>query len=158
MVGISNKEAPLRLLALGMVHKKTSTITDFNLTPVDGGGVTTVSELTILKEVMLQIQRFNHLPSIPKPCEVFDMMGGSGTGGLFAVMLGRLQMTIDGALYEYRSLAKTVFSDTKTAPCDGAFRATTLEKAVQSIVHKYGGTGNPKMTLLEPEHESACKV
>lgn len=74
------------------------------------------------------------------------------------MMLGRLQMAVDEALREYRSLAKTVFSDTKIAPCDGAFKATTLEKAVQSIVHKYGGAGNPNMTLLEPEHESVCKV
>ncbi|KZT33313.1 FabD/lysophospholipase-like protein [Sistotremastrum suecicum HHB10207 ss-3] len=35
-----------------------------------------------------------------KPCDYFDMMSGSGTGGLIALMLGRLQMSVDDCLRE----------------------------------------------------------
>jgi len=28
----------------------------------------------------------------PRPCESFDLIGGSGAGGLIAIMLGRLRM------------------------------------------------------------------
>ena len=27
-----------------------------------------------------------------RPCEYFDLIGGTGTGGLIAIMLGRLRM------------------------------------------------------------------
>lgn len=129
----------------------------------DGGGVTAITELVILKEIMLQIQKQNHLRTAPKPCEIFDMIGGTSTGALIAIMLGRLQMTVDETLEEYQRLAKTVFSDTKNAFGDGAYKATTFEKAVQSIVRRYESPDgqelvDPNMTLLDPEHESACKV
>lgn len=112
---------------------------------------------------MLQIQKQNHLQTAPKPCEIFDMIGGTSTGGLIAIMLGRLQMTVDEALQEYRHLAKTVFSDTKNAFGDGAYKATTFKKAVQSISRRYGCPDGqklvgPNMTLLDPVQESACKV
>lgn len=41
----------------------------------DGGGVRGYSSLLILKEVMARI------PGNPKPCDVFDMIGGTSTGG-----------------------------------------------------------------------------
>ena len=44
-----------------------------------------------------------------RPCHYFDYIGGSSTGGLIAIMLGRLRMTVDDCLKEYRSLSATVF-------------------------------------------------
>lgn len=91
------------------------------------------------------------------------MTGGTSTGGLIAIMLGRLRITVDEALQEYRLFAKTVSSDTKNVFGDGAYKATTFEKAFQSIVRRYGSLGgqnlvDPNMTLLNPQYESACKV
>lgn len=40
----------------------------------DGGGVRGYSSLLILKEVMARMGN-------PKPCDVFDMIGGTSTGG-----------------------------------------------------------------------------
>jgi len=53
------------------------------LLSLDGGGVRGLSTLYILKGLM---QRLNHerqkegLPAV-KPCEVFDLIGGTSTGG-----------------------------------------------------------------------------
>ena len=73
-------EKPLRILSL------------------DGGGVRGISSLYILKEIMRQIAREHaennpEAPEIsPRPCEYFDLICGTSTGGLIALMLGRLRM------------------------------------------------------------------
>lgn len=50
---------------------------DLNLLSLDGGGVRGLSSLLILEKLMLQIDEKNP----PKPCDYFDMIGGTSTGG-----------------------------------------------------------------------------
>lgn len=57
---------------------------------------------------MTSIQKQKKLMSLPNPHEVFDLIGGTGRGGLVALILGRLKMTIEQALNEYTALAKGV--------------------------------------------------
>jgi patatin-like phospholipase/acyl hydrolase len=59
----------------------------------------------ILRQVMATVNP----ESPPKPCEYFDMIGGTSTGGLIAIMLGRLRMTIDDCIDAYTSLLDKVF-------------------------------------------------
>lgn len=40
----------------------------------------------------------------PRPCDVFDVIAGIGPGGWLALMLGRLQMDVAGALAEWYNL------------------------------------------------------
>jgi patatin-like phospholipase/acyl hydrolase len=51
---------------------------------VDGGGIRGTSELLILKEIMERIQFQLNLDVIPLPCDYFDLIGGTSTGGLVA--------------------------------------------------------------------------
>lgn len=47
----------------------------------DGGGVRGLSSLYILKDLMESVnKKANNDPPI-KPCEYFDMIGGTSTGG-----------------------------------------------------------------------------
>jgi patatin-like phospholipase/acyl hydrolase len=46
----------------------------------DGGGVRGVSPLRILKKIMEKVAELEGKPDI-KPCEYFDMMVGTSTGG-----------------------------------------------------------------------------
>ena len=39
-----------------------------------------------------------------RPCHYFDYIGGSSSGGLIALMLGRLRMSVDGAIALYKQL------------------------------------------------------
>jgi patatin-like phospholipase/acyl hydrolase len=48
-----------------------------NLLSLDGGGIRGLSSLYILKHVMEAINP----DSPPKPCEYFDMIAGTGSGG-----------------------------------------------------------------------------
>jgi patatin-like phospholipase/acyl hydrolase len=50
---------------------------ELNILSLDGGGVRALSTLYILKNLMEAIDR----ESPPKPCDFFDMIGGTGSGG-----------------------------------------------------------------------------
>lgn len=51
------------------------------LTVTDGGGIRGVSELVILHEIMKRVQFDLKLPDLPPPCDYFDLIGGTSTGG-----------------------------------------------------------------------------
>lgn len=51
------------------------------------------------------------LDAMPKPCEIFDLILETSTGGLIAVMLGRLGMTVEECLECYRTVGQKVFRD-----------------------------------------------
>ena len=72
--------------------------TPLHILSLDGGGVRGISSLYILKELMDQIKLklMHDKPDEPletlRPCDVFDLICGTSTGGLIAIMLGRLEM------------------------------------------------------------------
>lgn len=47
----------------------------------DGGGVKGLASLLILQRVFRTLQRLEDLPDLPRPCEYFDLIGGTSTGG-----------------------------------------------------------------------------
>lgn len=53
------------------------------LLSLDGGGVRGLSSLHILKGIMTDLDRACQQQNLPtlKPCEVFDLIGGTSTGG-----------------------------------------------------------------------------
>jgi patatin-like phospholipase/acyl hydrolase len=53
------------------------------LLSLDGGGVRGLSMLYILKGLMAQLNQARQAVGLPsvKPCEVFDLIGGTSTGG-----------------------------------------------------------------------------
>jgi hypothetical protein len=59
---------------------------------LDGGGVRGLSSLMILRDIMEAVQGEVDTPEVPRPCDYFDLIGGTSTGGLIAIMLGRLGM------------------------------------------------------------------
>ena len=63
---------------------------------LDGGGVRGISSLYMLKDLMAQVNRQYRLdhPDDPAlcPCDVFDLICGTSTGRLIALMLGTLEM------------------------------------------------------------------
>lgn len=92
---------------------------------------------------------------MPKPCEIFDLIGGTSTGGLIAILLGRLELSVQQAIDEYRVLSKVIFGPKKAFWKDGKFKASRLERAVEGIVRKYGGDQEGVMGL---KGEGRCKV
>ena len=86
------------------------------LLSLDGGGVRGLSSLYILRDIMWRVAGEppeGQERTIPKPCDYFDLIGGTSTGGLIAVMLGRLEMTVDDCIKAYVTLSKEIFSQPK---------------------------------------------
>lgn len=82
---------------------------------IDGGGIKGYTSLLILKRIFRTLVIEGNLAEEPRPCQVFDLIAGTSTGGLIAVMLGRLHMTIDECIAEYEEVGKRIFG--KRPPC-----------------------------------------
>lgn len=93
-------KAPGKSLAL-VRSSFVGSVRDVKLHPrilsLDGGGVRGLSCLLILRNIMEEVARRNGAVEA-RPCEYFDLIGGTGTGGLIAIMLGRLRMVRTPAL------------------------------------------------------------
>ena len=126
---------------------------------------------------MERIQAREHREETPLPCDYFDLIGGTSTGGLvvafivirvfcvltyacllsslIALMLGRLGMSVENAVRCYGTLSGTVFSDMKQAWGDGRFKASQLEKVIKEIVKEQTRKENERMM---PPHDRGCKT
>ena len=129
---------------------------NLRLLALDGGGVRGLSSLMILQQLMMTVDS----ESPPKPCEYFDMIGGTSTGGLIAVMLGRLRMTVDDCINAYTSLSDEVFEKKShrvniNGKLQGRFDAAELERAVKKILADRGFDEN---TLFKESPDVSCKV
>ncbi|KAK3896647.1 acyl transferase/acyl hydrolase/lysophospholipase, partial [Staphylotrichum tortipilum] len=128
---------------------------DLRLLALDGGGVRGMSSLMILRRLMAAVDP----DAPPKPCDYFDMIGGTSTGGVIAIMLGRLRMTIDECIDAYTTLSDRVF-EKKSYRVDikgklqGRFDSAALELAVKNILVSRG-LGEDAL-LKDPD--SPCKV
>jgi len=76
---VGQKDCGLRLLSIGEADFCLSKRTLTRLT--DGGGIRGLSALLILREILYRIKQIHSLPEIPRPCDVFDLAGGTNTGG-----------------------------------------------------------------------------
>lgn len=112
------------------------------ITP-DGGGVRGLTSLLILRRLMHLIDHENP----PKPCDVFDLIAGTSTGGLIAIMLGRLEMDVEAAIEAYTHLSQIVFKPRKRNLIGGhvfqkvvghaTFNHKLLEAAIKDIVRNH---------------------
>jgi hypothetical protein len=125
---IASRNRPIRVLAL------------------DGGGVRGLSSLLILRELMERLAArigITKLSSI-RPCDYFDLIIGTGTGGISALFLGRLRMTATDAIEEYVRMADTAFKLSpirlwrfwgSNAPLDGNVLGRAVGDIVQESLH-----------------------
>ncbi|KAH7021523.1 acyl transferase/acyl hydrolase/lysophospholipase [Microdochium trichocladiopsis] len=128
---------------------------DIRLLALDGGGVRGLSSLMVLRSLMAAVDPDNP----PKPCDYFDMIGGTSTGGLIAIMLGRLRMSVDHCIAAYISLSNDVFQKKShrvklNGKLQGRFDSATLERAIKQILKE---TGHDENVLLK-DASSTCKV
>ncbi|OIW22746.1 hypothetical protein CONLIGDRAFT_687165 [Coniochaeta ligniaria NRRL 30616] len=128
------------------------------LLSLDGGGVRGLSSLLVLKQIMEAFDPQNP----PKPCDYFDMIGGTSTGGLIAIMLGRLRLTVDECIQAYSELAPEAFAKVhhriklRNGDTQGRFNHVALEKGIKSLLQRY--QMDPESLLKESAIDSSCKV
>ncbi|KAK4698954.1 hypothetical protein P7C70_g7315, partial [Phenoliferia sp. Uapishka_3] len=112
---------------------------------LDGGGFRGLSALMILKHT-LTCTRGQMDDPLPRPCEVFDLIVGSSTGGLVALMLGRLGLSVDEAIDLYIQMGPRMFAKPRflhSVVGNGRFDASGLRACMVEIA----GAGE---TLLQP--------
>lgn len=114
--------------------------------------------LIILQELMHRtfVETTGRAPKrseIPKPCEYFDLIAGTGTGGLIALMLGRLRLDLETCKDMYVRMTKRVFETDKTIAGipyrSTLFKASRLEEAIRDCVREHTvyeneGNDNPE--------------
>lgn len=102
--------------------------------------------LIILQELMYRIYvecegKAPHRDQIPKPCDHFDLIVGTGTGGLIALMLGRLRLDLETCKEVYVRMTKRVFETDKTIAGipyrSTLFKASKLEEAIRECVREH---------------------
>ncbi|KAF2150035.1 FabD/lysophospholipase-like protein [Myriangium duriaei CBS 260.36] len=124
---------------------------------IDGGGVKGLSALFILRKLM----EFIDPDDPPKPCDYFDLIGGTSTGGLIAIMLGRLEMSVDECIEQYLILQDKIFKRKHLSPVgcfggvQGRYDHTALEDGVKSLLRSKGLEEN---ALFKNPNKMACKV
>ncbi|KAF9349842.1 hypothetical protein BGX34_001570 [Mortierella sp. NVP85] len=144
---------------------------------LDGGGVRGIASLIMLDEIMKRIQKRRGLPELPRPADYFELAAGTSTGGIIAIMLFRLHMTTQQAIDEYKIISKQVFQTTlhgwdvpsfldpvvtsfKTFFQRSCFDPANLDKAIDSVMEKYGLDENDKKLKGKAplDHKNSRKV
>jgi len=104
----------------------------------------------------------------PKPCEYFDLIGGTSTGGLIAIMLGRLQMDVEACIDAYLQLSADVFQPKRCninilgkakdkVKVRERFDSEKLKQSIQTIVDK-AEEDEGKDAKLRKEANPKCRV
>ncbi|KIM19889.1 hypothetical protein M408DRAFT_54713, partial [Serendipita vermifera MAFF 305830] len=78
----------------------------------DAGGVRGFSQLEIMRNIMYRLnwdRNPNGFDQSVLPCEYFDLIGGSDTGGLIAIMFTRLRMSVEEASEEFFTITEEVY-------------------------------------------------
>ncbi|CAE6420323.1 unnamed protein product, partial [Rhizoctonia solani] len=102
-----------------------------NVLCIDGGGIRGLSSLIVLQEIMLRVESASGGQQL-HPYEHFDMIAGTGTGGISACMLGRLRMPVQKAIEEYVKLMKSVFTDKKSIGST-VYKGAKLKEALRTM-------------------------
>ncbi|CUA77370.1 Nephrocystin-3 [Homo sapiens] [Rhizoctonia solani] len=89
------------------------------------------------------------------PYEHFDVIAGTGTGGISACMLGRLRMPIEKAVERYAELVKEVFKHKKFTGVP-MYKATKLQAALKTMVRE--ATGDDDEMMREDQSNNPCKT
>ncbi|KAI1746523.1 hypothetical protein F4782DRAFT_55480 [Xylaria castorea] len=133
------------------------------LLSLDGGGIRGISTLIILKYLMKRVNPENP----PKPCDYFDLIGGTSTGGIIAIMLGRLRMDVQECIDKYIELSSAAFTPRRSKAniiwkvkdkwdVAGAYRSDVLAKEIRRAVQDHLESKDPEAVFQDPD--SACKV
>jgi hypothetical protein len=147
----------IRIISFGNSYSIRSLIIPLpnSLSETDGSGLRSISQLEVLRNIMHRIQ-WNTNPEDPEkvilPCDYFDLMGGTDTGGLDAhldcphclnslyhrlitLFLVKCRMSVDEALDVFYDICETVYVDTTI---DAAERSGRLRHCLENILKNKG--------------------
>ena len=117
----------------------------------DGGGVRGLSSLLILQALMIRINENLKVEGYLKasdsdlcPQDIFRFAGGTSTGGLIAIMLGKLGMSVEACIDKYYELSRTIFKkkhvrgNITRGLATARYSGKTLRESVRKLLHERG--------------------
>ncbi|CAM1511722.1 Fc.00g092350.m01.CDS01 [Cosmosporella sp. VM-42] len=137
------------------------------LLSLDGGGIRGISSIIILKEIMRQVNKGRPSREHLEPWQVFDLIGGTSTGGIIAIMIGCLRMSLDDCEKAYVTMAEQIFQPKRSSlnpkrfvdyiQARERFSSRSMEKVLKDIIGSQTGNQNTKLMGTE-QNDPACKV
>ncbi|PCG88153.1 Acyl transferase/acyl hydrolase/lysophospholipase [Penicillium occitanis (nom. inval.)] len=116
----------------------------------DGGGIRGYSSLLILENLMENISQKEGREALP--CEYFDMIGGTSTGGIIAILLGCLRLSARDALKVYDKVGAAAFTPKRwhlnPYSTSGRYSATKLKEVAQTVLRENDFVGNNDSALF----------
>ncbi|KIM24259.1 hypothetical protein M408DRAFT_243225 [Serendipita vermifera MAFF 305830] len=112
--------------------------TNIKLASFDGGGIHGLSQLKIVDHIMHRLSRDdepNESNGRSLPYEHFDLIGGSGTGGLIAILLTKLRMSAQEASEELWNIMEHVY---KPANLSASQRTEALKRCMERAMQRKG--------------------
>jgi len=119
-----------------------------------------------LMEVLRRERGFTEEEKL-EPWQEFDMIGGTSTGGLLAIMLGRLRMSVDECESAYLHMSKTIFTRSRATAnylgraydflqAGAKFQAQPLEDSIKNAIRDAGL--KEEELLWEKDIAESCRV
>ncbi|CUA67580.1 Calcium-independent phospholipase A2-gamma [Rhizoctonia solani] len=135
---------------------------------LDGGGVRGLSSLIILREFLARMGEKTGAAKPILPADFFDLIVGTSTGGIIALMLGRLRMDVHQAIGVYKDLSKKVFCTGWFPPLLSyhtllygkvpiIYDASKLEQVLKETIAKHTKDGDAE-ALLEDLSPNSCRT
>lgn len=83
----------------------------YNVLSIDGSsGFRSLSQIIQLDEYLKTIPAVHEKEGVsPRPCEHFDLIGGTSVGGLLAIMFGPLEMSCDEVKNAYIRMGRRIY-------------------------------------------------
>lgn len=125
----------------------------------DGGGIRGLSSLYILRHVFyrLNYDRAEQGQSAIEPWQYFDLIGGTSTGGIIALMLGRLRMSIDECVAAYENLGEAVFRAPQRLGHRARFDERKFEEVIKKVIsNRFPGSDPEAVQLIEDSEVQSC--
>ncbi|KIM20244.1 hypothetical protein M408DRAFT_82349, partial [Serendipita vermifera MAFF 305830] len=121
---------------------------------IDGGGVRGFSQLEIMRSIIYSLnwnKNSSGFEESEHPWQHFDLIGGSGTGGLIAIMLARLRMSVEEASEEFFTITEEVY---KNDALDSPERSRRLRQCMEDLLQRRELPLDAK--LLEEAPDDCC--
>lgn len=109
---------------------------------LDGGGVRGLSQILILKELMLEVRLQNKLDFTPEPNDCFDFICGTEAGGLIAILLGRLGMSLAECEEIFGAFSTKIFRRASGRTLFGLLRRQRVRRKLHKILTPLVGLGS----------------
>lgn len=94
-----------------------------------------------------------------KPHDIFDSVAGTSTGGLAAIMLGKLGMDIQDCIDEYRQMSKKTFGTSHligkltAGIVHGRYSGRNLETPIKKMITKKTGNLARPLKILDNQRD-----